>query len=379
MQLTACATRDSVRRGPSAGTIVTVLLAFVFLGAPQASSATTLATYRVDDLGALTGDSSSVAWGINASGQVVGWSNGLTGSRAFVYTDGLGMRLLAAPADRPHTLARAINDSGTVVGSATTGGTDLGHAVRWTNGVPRDLGTLGIGPYSEAYDINTAGSAVGYSYRDGAHLDGTHAFLQTDPSAMVDLTPGGSAEAHGVNSSGQVAGWQNGHAFRWQGGGLTDLGVPTGFSMSFGFAINDVGQVAGSAISASGNTERPFRYTDGVGSVVLGGVGEHNTAFGINSRGDVVGTGRAVAGPIRAFVYTDSGGMVDLNALIDPASGWVLLGASGINDAGQIAAYGFSNLTGLSHALRLTPVGTVSAPTAPSGLTQPLSRRRASA
>jgi probable HAF family extracellular repeat protein len=347
---------------------MTVVVAAGFIGLAPPSSGATLATYRVDDLGALAGDSGSVARGINVSGQVVGWSNGPTGTRAFVYTDGIGMRLLPAPAGRPHSVARAINNAGTVVGTATTGGTDLGHAVRWTNGVPRDIGTLGSGPYSEGYGINTAGTAVGYSYIDGAVLDGTHAFVQTDPAAMVDVTPGGSAEGQGVNSVGQVTGWKNGRAFRWHAGTFTDLGVPVGLAMSFGFAINDGGQVAGSAISASGNTERPFRYTDGIGSVVLGGVGEHNTAFGINSRGDVVGTGRAVAGPIRAFIYTDSGGMADLNALIDPASGWVVMGASSINDAGQIAAYGFSNLTGQSHALRLSPTGSVSSPAAPTGL-----------
>lgn len=348
--------------------LLAVAVVALFLWPMPATAATTQASYRVDDLGALGGDGSSVAWGINAAGQVVGWSNGPTGTRAFVYSDGTGIRLLAAPGDRPHTLARAINDAGVVVGSATTGGTDLGHAVRWTNGVPRDLGTLGVGPFSEAYGVNAAGTAVGYSYADGAHLDGTHGFRQDDAAAMVDLTPAGSAEAHAINAVGQVAGWRNGQAFRWQTGTLSALPVPTGFAQSFGYAINAAGQVAGSTISASGNTERPFRYTDGVGSVVLGGVGEHNQAFGINGTGDVVGTGRAVSGPSRAFIYTDRGGMVDLNTLINPASGLVLLGASGINDAGQIAAYGFNNLTGLEHGLRLTPIGTASLPSAPTAL-----------
>ncbi len=40
-----------------------------------------------------------------------------------------------------------------------------------------------------------------------------------------------------------------------------------------------------------------------------------------------------------AFLY-DDGVMTDLNALIDPALGWTLQQAVGINDSGQIAAYG---------------------------------------
>jgi probable HAF family extracellular repeat protein len=94
--------------------------------------------------------------------------------------------------------------------------------------------------------------------------------------------------------------------------------------------------------------------------VILGGLGEHNTALGINAAGDVVGSGRpSLASPVfpSAFLFTDAGGMVDVNTLIDPTSGWVIQGAGGINDSGQIAAWGFNNLTGADHALRLTPVG----------------------
>jgi probable HAF family extracellular repeat protein len=41
--------------------------------------------------------------------------------------------------------------------------------------------------------------------------------------------------------------------------------------------------------------------------------------------------------PTMAFLY-DSGEMIDLNTLIDPASGWIISGAAAINDLQQIAA-----------------------------------------
>jgi hypothetical protein len=44
-----------------------------------------------------------------------------------------------------------------------------------------------------------------------------------------------------------------------------------------------------------------------------------------------------------------------LNGLIPPASGWTLLKAEAINDAGQIAALG-QNASGQWHALLLSPV-----------------------
>ena len=322
--------------------------------------------YRVDDLGALPGDWSSTAMGINASGQLVGWSSGPTGTRGFVFTDGVGMVALAGPAGRPITLARDINDLGVVVGSASTNATDIGHAVRWTNGIAQDLGTLGTGTFSDAKSINASGVSVGFSYTNGGGLSGIHAF-RTSSMGLTDLTPtSDTAYAEGINTSGQIAGSRNSRAFRWTNGNFTDLGVPAGFLYSFGFAINDTGQVAGHTTSATGLSQQVFRYTDGAGMVILGGVGRQNQAFGINGAGDVVGVGRPASSLfVRAFLFTDASGMVDLNTLIDPTSGWVLLGAGGINDAGQIAAWGSNQVTGARHALRLTPVGTPGGDTTP--------------
>jgi probable HAF family extracellular repeat protein len=47
--------------------------------------------------------------------------------------------------------------------------------------------------------------------------------------------------------------------------------------------------------------------------------------------------------------------MYDLNTLIDPSSGWRLMDAQDINDAGQIVGYGI-NGNEQGHAFLLTPV-----------------------
>jgi probable HAF family extracellular repeat protein len=298
--------------------------------------------------------------GINAAGQVVGWS-GTGPTRAFVYTDGAGMVALAAPTGRPSTTARAINANGDVVGNASAGGSDVGQAVRWIGGAPDVLGTVDdAGLFSDARSINSAGVTVGSSDADTGALLGIHAFRTRADGSLFDLTPEvDTARAESINDAGQIAGYRNNRAVRWDGGGsVTDLGT-AGFGSSFGTAINASGQVAGSVSSGSGNVERIFRYTDDTGMVILGGLGEYNVALGMNSAGDVVGSGRPTLGsgifPC-AFLFTDAGGMVDLNMLIDPASGWVLQGAGGINDQGQIAAWGTNNLTGAHRALRLSPV-----------------------
>ncbi len=117
---------------PSSGSVRVLSLAVVSalaIGLASARPAVAQVGYVVQDLGALAGDSSSVAWAINANGDVVGWSNGQAGTRAFLYTDAGGMVALPGLPNRPRTVARDINDAGVIVGSANAGGTDLGHAV----------------------------------------------------------------------------------------------------------------------------------------------------------------------------------------------------------------------------------------------------------
>jgi probable HAF family extracellular repeat protein len=323
--------------------------------------------YQVQDLGTLPGDYASAAMGINQAGDVVGWSLGPTGTRAFLYTAATGMTALPSPAGRPVTTARSVTDTGFVVGNASTGGTDIGHAVRWQSGTVRDLGTLGTGLFSDARGVNAAGVTVGTSYTAGGGLLGIHAFRYDNTAGLVDLTPGvDDAHAEAVNDAGQVTGWRNSRAFRLTGGTFADFGVPTGFASSFGFAINRSGQVAGHVQSASGNAEKIFRFTDASGLVVLGGVGQFNRANGINAAGDVVGVGQPVAGLRQGFVYTDSQGMQGLNALVDPAAGWFVLGAGGINDAGQIV--GWASGPQGQRAVRLTRSGATAAPAAPTAL-----------
>jgi len=333
------------------------LASVLVLGLVPVRSAMAQESYVVEDLGALPGDSSSVGWGINENGDLVGWSNGPAGTRAFVYTDAGGMVALPGLPAKPRTVARDINDEGVIVGSANAGGTDLGHAVLWSGGSVQDLGTLGTGSFSEAWGVNNLGQVVGWSYTNGGGF-GVHGFLYTASDGMIDLTPqSDTGSALDINDAGQITGYKTAlggyHAFRWQGGVFEDLGVLPGFAFTFGYGINAFGQVAGNATTASGSSEHLFRSIAGGGLQDLGGTGEHNAAFGINATGKVVGTRGQSAK--RAHRYTDEEGLQDLNLLINPSLGWVLLGAHDINDAGQIVGYAFNNFTQTTHAVRLQP------------------------
>jgi probable HAF family extracellular repeat protein len=279
------------------------MLAILGLGVVSVRPAVAQTSYVVEDLGVLAGDTSSAAWAINAHGDVVGVSTGPSGPRAFVYTDAAGLIALPALPSRPRSVARDINEAGDIVGTANAGGTDLGHAVLWRNGSVQDLGTLGTGFYSEAWGINNLGQVVGSSYTNGGSgLQGVHAFLYTGGAGLADLTPtSDTGNATDINDAGQVTGYQTAlggtHAFRWQGGTFVDLGVLPGFAHSFGWAINESGQVAGSSTSASGNSERLFRSIDGGGLQDLGGGGRAQHGLGHQRLGPGGGPQRAVSLP----------------------------------------------------------------------------------
>jgi probable HAF family extracellular repeat protein len=120
----------------------------------------------------LAGGSSSYAYGINASGQVVGWSYTFSDQHAFLYTNGAMTDL--GTLGGTSSAAHGINASGQVVGEATTTPMQfLYHAFLYSNGTMTDLGTLG-GNVSHAYGINASGQVAGNSYTPSAQI---HAFL----------------------------------------------------------------------------------------------------------------------------------------------------------------------------------------------------------
>ena len=92
--------------------------------------------------------------------------------------------------------------------------------------------------------------------------------------------------------------------------------------------------------------------------------GAESQASGINDLGQVVGSAQTSGSQYHAFIW-QNGMMTDLNTLIDPNSGWVLQGASDINDNGQIVGIGLHN--GQLRGFLLTPVPTNQSPVAKAG------------
>ena len=256
---------------------------------------------KIADLGTLNGGVYSRATGINASGQVVGFSSAKpddsSTSRAFIWNASTGML---------------------------------------------DIGTLG-GAAAQAFGINDSGFVTGTSHVATSSLpETTHAFIYPPElpgpniQKMVDLGTLGGNDSYGmaINANNHVVGYStlNGgfdrvHAFLYDGRKMHDLGSldgsVSGNDQSYALGINIIDQVVGYSYIPAGSEE-----------------------------GD-----RASASPVRqtAFIYSQ-GAMMDLNGLLEPeaAERYWLRAATGINNNGQIVAIAEDLIINEVHAVLLT-------------------------
>jgi probable HAF family extracellular repeat protein len=151
-----------------------------------------------------------------------------------------------------------------------------------------------------------------------------------------------TSRASAINDAGQVVGRMafgtaanTIHAFIWSASdGMLDLGVLPGADASNGSvatAINTNGDVTGYLVT-SDYLYHAFMWSRTTGMIDLGTLpnARHSLAFGINSRGDIVGYG-TVGSDVRPFIWNKSTGMRLIGSLNDPPAM-----ANAINDAGVI-------------------------------------------
>jgi probable HAF family extracellular repeat protein len=201
----------------------------------------------------------------------------------------------------------------------------------------QSLGTLGgENDYSSAFDINDAGQIVGSSFVSGYT---EHAFVYEN-GTMTDIGVqiiGAESYAFDINNFGQAIGnFDDNEGFVYSGGVVTPTGTLPGGSYSMALAINDAGQVIGFGNTAS--QTRAFRMNAGV-MVDLGTLGGGNSqAWTQNEAGQIVGMAQTAGGQWHAFLYT-SGTMDDLGTL-----GGTTSDALAISPDGKVA--GVSTVTG---------------------------------
>lgn len=214
--------------------------------------------------------------------------------------------------------------------------------------VPLDLGNgwdlLGNG-------INATGHVAGTATRASRY-----AFLYDGSFHILGTLGGGYSEGYGINDSDWVTGQSSttdaqSHAFLYDGT-MHDIGT-LGGSGSSGEAINASGQITGHAYTANDTFLHAFLYDGTMQDLgTLGG----RTSLGraINAQGQVAGTAFIDDYTYHAFLFTNAGGMVDLNSVIDPTLGWELFDAWSIGNDGKIIGYG--TISGETHTFLLSSI-----------------------
>jgi probable HAF family extracellular repeat protein len=323
-------------------------------------------SYATIDLGTL-GGAFSEARAVNESGQVVGSASTAAGDQhAFLWQNGTMTDL--GTLGGPKSFANDINDAGQIVGGSWLSSTPLSHAVLWQNGVMTDLGTLG-GEGSGTMAINNQGQIVGLAQTaDGVFHDYVYENgVMYDLDALLPANSGWVTQFYGldINDNGQIAGMGlfNGvqHPFLisdpdgiFANGGatITNLGV---FSAE---GINDLGQVTGSVASPLGN--HACLYSGGVLKDIKTLGGPYSSANAVNDKTQIVGRSLTKPGAYdddnHAFLW-QNGKMTDLNKFRSPRSAGTLDTATDINNVGQIVGQiRFGTIwSGYYHAFLMVP------------------------
>jgi len=347
----------------------------LFLELMVLASVATAQTYTVTDLGVLPGDTASEGLAVNSSGQVVGCSDtstisevpclGSSPGHAFLWNSGT-MQDLGVLDGGDFSIAYAISDSGEVTGQFTdSAGNSLPFL--WTQNTGMiALPTLPGATYGFAGSITSQGVITGSSNSNGnpdivpivwIKSGNTYKIkeqLPSLPGATVTLCCYVNKRDQGAGLA--ILGGVTPHGFLVTTKGATDLGTLPGGTYSNAQGINSSGVISGySNNSTSGSNSLtvvwdPSRKIHNLGTLPGGTI---SSGYGINDSNQIVGSSSTATSASDATIWTEKGGMKDLNNLIPPNSGWALALAIWINNSGQITGYG--TLNGANHAFLLTP------------------------
>lgn len=252
----------------------------------------------------LPGEGPAEALDMNAQGQVVG---SIYRTREPFITSVSGVQVIPTP-DGSGGRATRINDAGQVLGDYHALGEKarlyLWSAADGSIDVPAPAWLISPDPEDAYYlvplALNASGQVLGKMYQS-RHLEQYFVWSPQGETQVIERLerPEWGSDSMGVsamNQAGQVVGTSRGWPYIWSAStGTRKLQGPDG-DIYYGsaVAVNDVGQVAGSAILREGESAR-------------------------------------------AVIWTEAGEMIDLNERIDPALGLTLTTAHNITNSGYIA------------------------------------------
>lgn len=313
----------------------------------------------------------TISTGLNELGHVVGYHYCLLPENAvpFLWTAESGLTTLDMPSGTASAQARDISADGTqVVGFFDISGDGLNNIAFLIDGDELIQIPPPAGAFSNAEAVSL-GRVVGTtSDSDGPPFNHKAYLWQEGRMTIIEPTFGPRCAGRDISdASSQIVGWMgtgigiDSHAFLWQDGQVTDLGLPPNTISASANAINNFGQIA---IGAKFEPDHPRGLISGgflcdAGQWTDLGMlpGYDSMAVnGLNDSTQVVGWVRAInsgGGPDHAFIWQRAA-MTDLNDLIPADLGLVIKRAEAINNAGQIITRATS--ANGTVAVLLTPV-----------------------
>jgi probable HAF family extracellular repeat protein len=263
---------------------------------------------------------STATLGVNAEGIAVGVAGTNSGRSLPIETE-FGKTSILSTTGGIAAVASAVSDNGFVAGwTVPTNGLSGDKGILWNGGKATVLTTqFGSGTQNVyVYGVNDSGTVLGSVMTTTASSDAYHPFEWTDGTTTFLPTLGGTRLApSAINNLGVATGYATTSAGKeeavtWSGGKINALGFLPGDVQSAAFAIDNEGDVVGESFPANGGLEHAF--------------------------------------------LCESGRMTNLNSLVPSSMGYNFLGAVGIDDYGQILAFG--TYEGQSELFLLNPVST---------------------
>ena len=235
----------------------------------------------------------TLAYGINASGQVVGSYNDNIGggTHGFLYSGGTYTTLDVPDAGaNGTTVAQSINGLGQIAGYYNNGAGIAFGFIQLGSNHYRPIFPPNLNDVEKAHAVNSLGEVVGEYTENGI----THGFIYLTGLLLLfplDFTAGNIL--YGINEAGTIVVGENtnGTGFLDTASGLYPIQDPLGTNGTVVQGVNNAGQVVGYYLDAS-NRAHGFLYTGGPanGTYTTIDVGAHGTfVTGINDKGEMVG------------------------------------------------------------------------------------------
>ena len=307
----------------------------------------------------------AVGLGINDLGHICGYHFDCNNDdQPFFWSPQTGRVVLDIPTRFSEGRAQDLNSAGEIVGFLRLNVRP--QAILWHEDQVIELGVPPDGDSSNALAINSKSQVAGY-WGNLVFGPSPLAFVWQD-GVITDLTPDLGAPrsiANDNNDLGMATGWMgtnentDAHAFIWDNGKVTDLGVIPGGFTGMGMAINNQGDVAVQGLTFNDKAEvivRSFLWRAGqwIDLGVLPGCEETRVR-------DLIDAGQAVGfcegpGAFAEFVW-HNGVMFELDELwvSDDPEFTGIAGVGAISNEGRIAGSGLHvDFSGV--AIRLTPI-----------------------